>query len=91
MGISGREVDTKMAGYSRLKDYIYVIAAIIYVGAMFPLYFVYQSNPSQTFGILPNLSLISIGGAFLVFLQLFVAAWDAPNDVRREATVSSSS
>ncbi len=73
-----------MAGYREIKDYIYVIAAIIYVVAMFPLYIVYQSNPSQAYGILPNLSLISIGGIFLVFLQLFVAAWDAREPPRTE-------
>ena len=80
-----------MSGYRGIKDYIYVIAAIIYVAAMFPLYIVYQSDPSQTFRSLPDLALISIGGIFLVFLQLFVAAWDAHGPEKREAEISDSS
>ncbi len=80
-----------MAGYGGIKDYIYLIAAVIYVVAMFPLYFVYQSDPSQTFHILPNLALISIGGISLVFLQFLSAAWDARGPEKKEAEVSGSS
>jgi hypothetical protein len=77
-----------MAGYGGIKDNIYVIAAIIYVAAMFPLYYVYQTDPSQTFRLLPNLALISIGGIFLVFLQFIVAAWNAHGPERRETESS---
>jgi uncharacterized membrane protein len=73
-----------LASYGGLKDYIYLIAAVIYVVAMFPLYFVYQSDPSQTFHILPNLALISIGGISLVFLQFIVASWDAKGPEKKE-------
>jgi hypothetical protein len=71
-----------MSGYKDFKDYIYVISAIIYVAGMFPLYFFYQASPAN-FGI-SDLSYISIGGAFLVFLQFFAAAWTTQDPVKKE-------
>ena len=74
-----------MSGYKDLKDNIYVIAAIIYVAGMFPLYYLYQANPANNYQIVSDLSYISIGGAFLLLLQLLVAAWKAPEPVRKES------
>jgi hypothetical protein len=73
-----------LASYGGLRDYIFLIAAVVYVVGMFPLYFVYQSDPSQTFRLLPNLAYISIGGISLVFLQFLVAAWGARGPEKRE-------
>jgi hypothetical protein len=70
-----------MSGYKDFKDYIYVISAIIYVLGMFPLYFFYQASPANNY--IPYLSYISVGGAFLVFLQLFAAAWTTRDPVKK--------
>ncbi|MFI5450504.1 MAG: hypothetical protein ACHQ03_12150, partial [Candidatus Bathyarchaeia archaeon] len=43
-----------MSRYGGLKDNIYVISAIIYVGAMFPLYYLYQAYPLSRYQIIPN-------------------------------------
>ncbi|HXQ92120.1 MAG TPA: hypothetical protein VN739_03875 [Nitrososphaerales archaeon] len=74
-----------MSGYKDLKDKIYIIAAVIYVVGMFPLYYLYQANPAGNYQIVSDLSYISIGGAFLVFLQLLIAAWKAPEPVKKES------
>ena len=60
-----------------IKENIYLISALIYVVAMFPLYYLYEAYPAQRYQLIPDLTWISIGGAFLLFLQLFVAAWYA--------------
>jgi hypothetical protein len=60
------------------KEYIFAIAAVIYVAGMFPLFYVYETVPSSTYTLLPTLTIVSIIGAFLLFGQLLVAAWTAP-------------
>jgi hypothetical protein len=61
--------------YKDWKDNIYVIAAIIYVGGMFPLYYLYEANRANGYDIIWTVSYISIAGAMLLFLQLLAAAW----------------
>jgi hypothetical protein len=66
-----------------LTEYFWVIASVIYVGGMFPLYLYYQSDPLGRFGPGTSLDIISTAGAFLLFIQFFVAAWFAPSRKRR--------
>jgi hypothetical protein len=68
-----------MTGYGGLKESIYIIAAIIYVGAMFPLLYVYQMYPADRFTLLPDLTWFSTGGCILLFGQWLVAALLAPS------------
>jgi hypothetical protein len=67
-----------MASYGGWKEYIFAIAAVIYVAGMFPLFYVYDTSPGSTFTLMPTLTIVSIGGAFLLFGQFLVAAWTAP-------------
>lgn len=61
-----------------LRNYIFLIAGIIYVLLMFPALFVYQANPANTYTITSNILLVSEGGCFLLMGQLLVAAFMAP-------------
>lgn len=61
-----------------VKEYIFLIAAVIYVLAMFPAMFVFQANPANTYTITSNILLISEGGCFLLMGQLLVGAFTAP-------------
>jgi hypothetical protein len=66
--------------YGGIKEYIYTIAAIIYVGGMFLLLYVYQRYPGSNYTLIPTLTYLSIFGAFLLFGQLFVAVWKGPKE-----------
>ena len=57
-----------------IKSYIYLIGLVIYVGAMFPLLFMFQADPSNTYTIIPTLTWISAFGCFLFMVQLFAGA-----------------
>jgi hypothetical protein len=68
-----------LAGYGGIKEYIVVIAAVIYVLAMFPLFYFYQIAPADRYTILPDLTWVSTAGCILLFAQWFVAALTAPS------------
>jgi hypothetical protein len=55
------------------KGQIWAIGAIIYTLGMFLIFYFYQYKALTDPGLL---SLISIGGAFLVLAQMFVGAFD---------------
>lgn len=57
-----------------IKEYIYLIGAVIYVGAMFPLLFMYQADPASTYTYIPIFTWISAFGCFLFLVQLFAGA-----------------
>lgn len=62
-----------------IKEYIFLIAGVIYVAAMFPALFLFQQNPANTFSSFSqNILLISEGGCFLLMGQFLVAAIYAP-------------
>jgi hypothetical protein len=65
--------------FSDWKDDIWIISAIIYVGGMFPLYYLYESNPANRYGLISDVSYISVAGAMILFLQLLTAAWFTKN------------
>ena len=67
-----------MTGYGGLKEYVFAIAAIIYVGGMFPLYYLYEVFPADRYTLIPTFSWISVAGCILLFGQWFVAALTAP-------------
>lgn len=77
-------------GYGGIKENIFLIAAIIYVGGMFLLFYVYQTGsptvllPGNSYSTIPTVTLLSTFGCFLLFLQLFVAVWKTPKE-RRES------
>ncbi len=73
-----------MSTYKGLRDYIYAIAAVIYVGGMFPLLYLYQTYPTERYQIIPGFTIISVAAAFLLFGQFFVAAWMAPTKQKKE-------
>ena len=82
LGLSEKEMVSKYA-YGGVKEWLFAIAAAIYVGGMFLLLYVYQSNPSSVYvnyTLIPDASYLSIFGAILLFGQLFVAAWKTPNE-----------
>jgi hypothetical protein len=60
-----------------LKGQLWVIAAIIYVGGMFPLFYVYQTQPLERFGTLAtSLTYISIFAAVgILFIHIWLGAW----------------
>ncbi len=68
-----------MAGFGVLKEYIVVIAVIIYVGGMFPLLYFYQVDPASRYTLIPDATLLSTFGCLLLFGQWFVAALTAPS------------
>ncbi len=55
-----------------LKDYIWTIGAVIYVGFMFPIFYQYTFLHDATFGVFDILAAI---GAFIVLSQMFWAAF----------------
>ncbi len=57
-----------------IRNYIYLIGAVIYVGAMFPLLFMYQADPANTYTLIPIYTWISAFGCFLFLVQLFAGA-----------------
>lgn len=57
-----------------IKEYIYLIGLVIYVGAMFPLFLLYQQSPGNTYTLIPTLTWISAFGCFLFMVQLFAGA-----------------
>ena len=61
-----------------IKEYIFLIAGVIYVLAMFPALLIYQNNPADTFTTTSNILLVSEGGCFLLMAQLLVGAFTAP-------------
>jgi hypothetical protein len=61
-----------------LKEYIFLIAGIIYVGAMFPMFFVFKANPASTFTTLPTLIYPSEIGCLLLMGQLLIAPLITP-------------
>ena len=84
----GVEVES-MAQGGWVKEYIWVIASIIYVGGMFPIFLYYQANPGNRFAGLESVTILSVAGAFLLFGQLFVAAILAPSKKSSEKAESS--
>jgi|GEM_PF-1127399 uncharacterized membrane protein len=78
-----------MAQGGWVKEYIWVIASIIYVGGMFPIFLYYQANPGNRFAGLESVTILSVAGAFLLFGQLFVAAILAPSKKSSEKAESS--
>jgi len=81
----------RILAYKDWKENIYVIAGIIYVAGMFPLYYLYQTNPASRYDLIWTVSYISIAGAMLLFLQLLAAAWTAREPVKSNATAGSRS
>jgi hypothetical protein len=66
-----------------ILDHIWLIAAIVYVLGMFPLFYVYNIMPLDRFGSLAqSLTLVSITGAVIVLtIHMLVAAWGkSPKD-----------
>jgi hypothetical protein len=62
-----------------IKEYIFLIAGVVYVLAMFPLFYLFHENPANTFSAFPqNILLISEGGCFLLMGQFLVGALYAP-------------
>ncbi len=68
--------------YSGWKDHVWIIASIIYVGGMLPLYYLYQTDPASRYGLISNVSYLSIAGAMLLFLQFFIGAWSSREPVK---------
>jgi hypothetical protein len=56
------------------KDYVFLIAALIFVVGDFLAFYAYQAYPSMRFTLVPNLALIPTAGLILLFGQLFVGA-----------------
>ena len=54
-----------------LKDYIWTIGAIIYVGFMFPVFYLYTDLHDTSYGIFDIIATI---GGLLVVAQMFFAA-----------------
>jgi hypothetical protein len=69
----------EIAGYGGIKEYIVVIAAVIYVAAMFPLLYYYQVDPASRFTLIPDLTWFSTFGCILLFGQWIVGALTAPS------------
>jgi hypothetical protein len=66
-----------------LVDNLWVIAAIVYVAGMFPLFYLYQAYPLDRFGdTITRATIISIFGAVgLLSLYIFAGAWGkSPSD-----------
>ncbi|HZW55126.1 MAG TPA: hypothetical protein VFF30_02460 [Nitrososphaerales archaeon] len=59
--------------YTRLRDSIWLIGAIIYVLGMFPLFYFYQYSHSTDYGLI---DMIATAGAFIVMAQAFLGAFD---------------
>jgi hypothetical protein len=78
-----------MAKYGGLKEYIVIIGAIIYVGAMFPLYYLYNVDPGARYTLLPNLTWFSAFGCMLLFGQWIVGALLAPSKPVRKSQPNS--
>jgi hypothetical protein len=55
-----------------LKDYIWLIGAIIYVGGMFPIFYSYHFNGDTGYGLVDILATV---GAFIVMGQVFTSFW----------------
>lgn len=60
-----------------IKEDLWVIGAVIYVLGMFPLYYLYNTQPFDRFGtLITGLTLISIVGAVgILFVYMFIGAW----------------
>lgn len=66
-----------------LKEELWVIGAAIYVLGMFPLYYLYNTQPFDRFGtLITGLTLISIVGAVgVLFAYMLIGAWgNGPKD-----------
>ena len=66
-----------------LKEELWVIGAAIYVLGMFPLYYLYNTQPFDRFGtLITGLTLISIIGAVgVLFAYMLMGAWgNGPKD-----------
>ncbi|MDG6997856.1 MAG: hypothetical protein JRN15_01940 [Nitrososphaerota archaeon] len=62
-----------------IKEYIFIIAGVIYVLAMFPLFFIFQANPGDMYSAYPqDMLLISEGGALLIMVQFLIGALIMP-------------
>lgn len=63
-----------------IKEYIFLIAAIVYVLMMFPAFFLFNANPANEYNAFSqNILLISEGGGILLMGQLLVGALVMPN------------
>lgn len=64
-------------GSMNLKEHFWLLAAVIYVGGMFPLFVLYEMFPADRFGaLISNMTYISIVGVTgLLFLFMMVAAF----------------
>ena len=66
-----------------LKEEVWLIGTIVYVLGMFPLFYIYQSQPFNRFGtLITGLTLISIIGAVgILFIYILIGAWGkSPKD-----------
>lgn len=66
--------------YGGIKENLYIIAAAIYVGGIFLIFYFYETYPGDAYTLIPNVTYLSIFGAFILFGQLLVAAWKTPNE-----------
>jgi hypothetical protein len=67
-------------GYGGIKENLYLISAIIYVGGMFLLLYVYQNIPNTNYTLIPTVAYLSTFGALILFAQMLVAAWKTPKE-----------
>ncbi len=54
-----------------LKEYVWVIGAVIYVAFMFPIFYFYTYAHDTSYGIFDIIATI---GSFIVLAQMFLAA-----------------
>ena len=78
-----------MTGYGGLKEYIYIIAAIFYVGGMFPIFYAYQVFPADRYTLVPDVAYISTIACIFLFGQFLVAALTTPKEIEKKAVSSS--
>jgi hypothetical protein len=78
----------RLAGYGGLKEYLWVIFAILYVLGMFPLFYVYQAFPADRYTLVPEVAYISTGACVLLFAQFFVAALTVPKSAKKTESSS---
>jgi hypothetical protein len=60
-----------------VKEKVWLIAAVVYVLGMFPLFYLYQANPLDRFGtLITNMTYISLFGAIvLLSIYIWIGAW----------------
>ena len=60
-----------------IMDHLWLIAAIVYVAGMFPLFLAYNAMPFDRFGSLAqSLTIVSIIGAVgIMTIHMLVGAW----------------